>query len=1019
MPTLTIYSVSADLTTLYAIFNGVAMICKQTAFIWGFAFLACLWRLSTTVTAGAFRSVNGPSAGNSALASGSMAAFVPFILAFMLTTPGLKGTIELEATVNGALEEVDNVPLVISAIPAAGSVLSLNLNQIVSTAFGTVDADYPTISASANGFMNPMKMLLSSRTALYRLNGIDSEVKAVLVSCLGADSGVDYANLQKLVMNTGNTGATAAQSIEINGANPTSMGALLYQASTMTTGVVSDPSVVKTSGFLSCADAANQVANDITDALQSTEYARVSMGAVNGLDQPLPNADNSVNAQALQFDALATANAMGNVFTGGTAQANAEFMNLIFSEMVGNDLTCIRATGDALTQCQATALQASEVERNNLQEAASEVPMLRYAGSFGNYLIALIIGLGPVIVMFMMFAGMGVWKTVVTTAHIIVWPMLAVNVGAEIVNGMISISYGNFLNALRGGGYLSHATTLAAYKEMSLQIGTASHIMSSLPVLMSIIFGLGESSALTSVGTSIAPKSSDTTDNVAPRVEATQPMFQQSSIGAGTQMVGGAKLGLHGAVEAAASRVTYGNSAQELSNAISAGEQRSSTISESESALSSFRNALSTGDGSRLFSDSTTGQAFIDNLEKRTGFSHDKFSRQQLDASRGNVNTTEASMGAGGGIEVGGGIGAGSPPLSVGFKVGANAGAQTKAATQDALNASHAAGTGDNLSFSKAVSQALTDTMNQVKGTSHWSSSSKDLTRALDQQKSYQQTLSDTKTAGEQSAETARLSNSFVAQASSMGAEQIAWQRLSNADYQMFQSTAGQALDRNPAFQRGLDIAREEAASGATDRQSDPAAQAAVNRHRAAVLLAQDSSASAGDRMQAVKYLAQEGTAMFHGTIAGDMPRQLNEKIAAPVNRTGAALPAAGGGGITGGGGGGGHAHHEPHATPVAVSNAPSPMGQALASEVKGAVEQGGKTLDATLAHTQDVQKFAGLTQDGPGTVGRTAELVGNNVADAGRSAGTPSMVGVGDGRTPVPGSEPPAPKPPSKFVRR
>lgn len=118
-------------------------------------------------------------------------------------------------------------------------------------------------------------------------------------------------------------------------------------------------------------------------------------------------------------------------------------------------------------ECQATALQAAEVERNNLQQAASEVPMLRYAGSFGNYLLAMIIGLGPAIVMLMMFAGIEAGKCVKTVAHIIVWPLLVVNVGAELVNSMICVDVANYLQSLRQGGWISQASTLSAYKELS------------------------------------------------------------------------------------------------------------------------------------------------------------------------------------------------------------------------------------------------------------------------------------------------------------------------------------------------------------------------------------------------------------------------------------------------------------------------------------------------------------------------------------------------------------------------
>lgn len=98
IPTLTYYSVSADLTTLSAVLNGVAMICQQNALIWGFAFAVGLWRLLSTATSAALKGANGQ--GGAVLASGSMSAFMPFILAMTLTNPMLQGTVQLESTIN-------------------------------------------------------------------------------------------------------------------------------------------------------------------------------------------------------------------------------------------------------------------------------------------------------------------------------------------------------------------------------------------------------------------------------------------------------------------------------------------------------------------------------------------------------------------------------------------------------------------------------------------------------------------------------------------------------------------------------------------------------------------------------------------------------------------------------------------------------------------------------------------------------------------------------------------------------
>ena len=50
MGTWTLYAAGADVSMLAMLLNGVAMLCQQTAFIWGFAVLAATWQgASTTV----------------------------------------------------------------------------------------------------------------------------------------------------------------------------------------------------------------------------------------------------------------------------------------------------------------------------------------------------------------------------------------------------------------------------------------------------------------------------------------------------------------------------------------------------------------------------------------------------------------------------------------------------------------------------------------------------------------------------------------------------------------------------------------------------------------------------------------------------------------------------------------------------------------------------------------------------------------------------------------------------------
>ena len=208
MGTWTIYTAGADVSLLAAILNGVAMICAQAAFIWGFAILASLWRVIHATTSGAVNA--GTGQGGAALTRGTYGAVVPLILAMMLTAPGMMCTVQVENNATSTVTAVANVPFAIAVIPAAGSLMATNVGALVTTAFSTANPNYDVISASGNGFLDPMKRLLGARTAILRLGGLDTEIKALESACLGPDAGLDYTQVNHLVMDAGNTGATAA-----------------------------------------------------------------------------------------------------------------------------------------------------------------------------------------------------------------------------------------------------------------------------------------------------------------------------------------------------------------------------------------------------------------------------------------------------------------------------------------------------------------------------------------------------------------------------------------------------------------------------------------------------------------------------------------------------------------------------------------------------------------------------------------------------------------------------------------
>ncbi|MCC7006498.1 MAG: conjugal transfer protein TraG N-terminal domain-containing protein, partial [Ottowia sp.] len=876
MHTLTIYTVNADVTLLSAILNGVAMICKQHAMIWSFALLVSLWKIVSALTSTALTASSGGAAG-AVLAKGSTNMVMPLIFAFLLTSTGLQSTIQVQSTINGRVTSVDNVPFVISAIPAAASLMAQEVGGVVETAFQSVGTDYPSISASGNGFINPLKVLLTSRTAVLRLGGIDSEVRTVLSTCLGSDSGVDYGAVTAKVMNAGNTGATAAQTIEIAGTHGTALGALLYQAAQNKVGLVPEI-VVDSQTILSCADAAQVVADNITSALNSKEFTRVVQGAVNGMDQPIAGADYSLATLTQQYTAMRTANTTMSALAGGAMQANAEVLNLLFAELTANALNCLKADASNKTTCQAAAIQANEIERNNIHRASNEVPMLKYAGSFANYILALIIGLGPVIVMFMMFAGVDAGKNIKTAVHIMVWPLLVMNVGAELINGMIHISVANFLTSITQGGYLSQAVAIEAYKELSLQVGTASHIMASLPVIMSMIFALGGSAAMVSVANNLNPKEKNTVDAVSPSVMSATPLISQGSMAQLAHGNGWSNLKQTGALPSAASSATHASLANEASSTLINTVQKQKTISEGEQNLAAWKKAFDGRDYSHLGVDQRTGDsvrsAWMENQKANALWT----SGNSVGADKTNQNTTGASAQVG--------FSSGSGKGLLGFSAGVSA--KTGASATDSMKAGTSTGKTRTIDESASLEKAVSTELSNAKINNKGSDTAKALSKTLDTQRSFQKTLSSTESTSDATSELMKNSSGFVAYQAGMKPEEFAHQSQANSNYRMFQITDGEKFESMPAAQPHLQKAAKAMQDGSTDGiVGNKNAQQAIQRHSAAVRLAQDESAKPEDRQKALEYLVHESAAMTGLNVkAGDTSmRKLN--IGDPTDKVG------------------------------------------------------------------------------------------------------------------------------------
>ncbi len=965
-PTVTIYTASGSLTLLNAIFNGVAAICNQSDYIWGFAVMAALFHLAA---APMITAIQGPSGhGSSVLTKSVTSPFVALLLAFLLTTPSLKGKVQIESTINGTTTVVNNVPVAISIMPAAASLLSNSLGTMVSTAYQTVGTNYSAISSQMNGFVNPLKALLGARYVVMGLGQIDSEVKTVVDACLGSDSGIDYAAVNQAVMNAGNTtGASAAQTIPINGVSGTSLGALLYQAAQSQNGIVNNLDPNQTIIY-SCPDAVTKVATDISNDLQTQDFSRAVQIGVNSMDQPLASADFSLSNLQTQYNALINADSVNTANVYGAVQAQQELYNLMFSALVNTDLSCLQANGSDKTTCYATLEQVQATERNNIQAAAAETPMLKYAGNLANYMLALIIGLGPVLVLFMMLAGVDAGKSAKMAVHIMVWPLLVMNVGAELINGMICIQLSDFYVTLRQGGIISQAETYTAYQELSMQIGAASNLMASLPVLMSMIFGLSATAGLVSVANKNTPDFGKSAADLAPAPSVTKG----HSVASYDMMPdGSAHLSTTGSQRAIASTAEL-SSMQTAGSAVSSARTAQHTISEAQSNLASWRKAFISGNYSGVGVDSSVGnevrQAFNDiqrvSTNTQTG--------NQQQSSQSNTNQSNVSVG----VEGHAGL------TGAGVKIRGSASTSTGAT--DSLQTTQNSGRTQSYDQSRDLSKAIAKVMASHNTSRSGHDNRHELQRSMDIQSSYQDLMSksDTNTSSAEAA--VRDSQSFIEMQQHIDPTIVTTQLATNRQFSAYETTAGMRFDADPSNHQYLTQAEQQINDGETDTiLGNDRAKHVMARMRAATLLANDQDAPSDKRLAALEYLVGGANAMFGRQVLGDRRPDAVETfkdLHDPKNQTSVSKNPSQQGHQRK------HHHHDHVGTRGHQTHLIPHVGdnQSVLDSAKSVLAKDASGITAHEVQQEDAANDAGLGQAGHGTIIRTAENVKDNIHHGG-----------------------------------
>jgi conjugal transfer mating pair stabilization protein TraG len=855
---LTIYT-TADVGLLRMVLEGVAMFSTQTTVIWGFAILICTWHLVVMVTQTGLKV--GGSAASSALGRGIMGIGVALVLAMLLTSD--KSPVKVQSLTTGTLTQVDNVPTLVVVVPATVSSLFKTVGEVMRQAFQSASSDYDTVSAASNGFLNPLKTLLSLRSTIQRVGGIDVQVQLLTSACLANNPNVNLAELNAKVMNAGNSGATSAESIAItlDGSNvPTSIGALLKEASQNKNQFV--PSFISgaTSAIMSCQEASEFVGTNIQNALSSQEFARASKGAVNGGDSPNLNIDASFNGQVSRYAELR----VSNTLSVGLAQANAELVNLLFSDLVRSELNCLSTSSDNLTLCRAQMVQTSEVERNNLQIAAQADTGLKYLGQFATYLFALVIGLSPLIVLFMMATGVGAYKSAVLGVQMLVWPLLCLNAGAEIINAITNWEFSNFMATLASSGYISQASSAELYKGLSLRIGTASSLMAGLPAIMAGIFALATNAAATHVGSSVAPKSTAAGGSAAPLASdtapwmKTNPVMNSLQLGNNLQMVNSPGMqtitGDSSAISLARSLSTSATDSLTNQKVISDGARLVKQWSESW-------NSSVGGNKSQTNSDTNTSSRDV-GLDKVATSIKGFDAKTTVDKS----TSQNASLNAGGNLGAGfsfgsGGSGRGGPNLGVNGQVGV----QGQTVAGDTVNGNVGFSSGQNLQDIASARKGLRKAKENAISSGANQSTLEQIAKQEELLNSYEKLVTETNTKTNAKTDNFIKANEAKVLAQGVSPERLGFASAQSPTFQKFlTSSDGVAFSNNPAAKPYINQAMEEMRNGviAGHDPQNPAGNRAIAHHYAASRMLADGALDAKGQAEALLYIGDSMQAL-------------------------------------------------------------------------------------------------------------------------------------------------------------
>jgi len=459
--------------------------------------------------------------------------------------------------------------------------------------------------------------------------------------------------------------------------------------------------------------------------------------------------------------------------------------------------------------------------------------------------------------------------------------------------------------------------------------------MASLPVLMSMIFALGETAGAVSVAGDMQPKGSEVGSDLVPHMANQEALVTSSSRARGQQGAGWVDVGMTGHTDAVSAQSSFRSLTDRASSDLSQAVSTERSEAQQTSVVRDVAEKLARREYQSLGVSQVEGEQLrhtLDNsLREGSGSSLTTIGGHTSSDSR----TSAVGVDASGGASIKGVLGA-----------GVNGSMHASSAAVDENTLLENVQKSSNLDVAKSLSHALSADVGSSRTSNQGQDRSKELSEGKSAADSYVESVSHRASNTSALSHGLQQADSFLAQTQRIGASELAHYAANNDEYKFFQFGEGNRFSESQAARPYLAQAERDMGSLSTDAvMGDARSRQAVQRHMAAVSMAKDPKLPEATRLAATGYLVNEANAMTHGSFQAPDSHSFGElatPAGGPRNDTGVrarGLSSRAGGAVAG--------LQSWHAqVPTGPSERPGELGAATAANQR-LLEGGGVPLSA------------------------------------------------------------------------